>query len=644
MKNENPTLSIIIPVYNVEQYVDGTLESIYSQMFDENLFEVIVVNDGTPDGSMDIVAKYAEHHKNLKVVNQKNQGLSVARNNGLEVAQGEYVWFVDSDDQIMPGSLEYLTETVARQSVDIHTVDFLEVIEDTGGKKETRMILSPKKEHLYEQRLMGIDTVGLCHTGAAPHLVMRRKFLSAHDKMRFLPGVYFEDMEFMCRAFLKADGIVFHRFCAYRYLRRSHGSIMSSFKEKYLTDRLRIIESLIRYAGLHTHTRQERNYMSYHIKQHALAFYNYTRKVDCHEGWKLHNIYRSFLRRQVWRGMMADLSFCKLKAFMRGVMYLLSPQLEAHNDDGIHKIACSLPQDETLEKGVLTVFTPTYNRAYSLPALYKSLLRQDCRRFRWLVVDDGSTDDTRRLVEEWTREGKIRIEYHYQHNGGKMRAHNRGARLCQTELFMCLDSDDTLTPDAVSSILNLWQEKGNTNLAGVVASRQTVDEDGHYLNNAEFYHSDTSTLRAIYAHGFKGETALAFRTEVIRAFPFPVFEDEKFISEGYVYDQIDDCYEMLVLNKPVMICIYRNDGYTRNMVRTLVNNPKGATLAKRQKLLSATGTTERLRLMISYIAFAKMANYNNRKIIEKSGNPLLCCLLMPLGIVNKMRLRRIAGK
>ncbi len=105
-------LSIIIPVYKVEKYIRDTLQSIYRQQYDENLFEVIVINDGTPDDSMRIVAEFTNKHANLHIINQKNQGLSCARNAGLKIAQGEYVWFVDSDDTVTEESIVQVLESM----------------------------------------------------------------------------------------------------------------------------------------------------------------------------------------------------------------------------------------------------------------------------------------------------------------------------------------------------------------------------------------------------------------------------------------------------------------------------------------------------------------------------------------------------
>ena len=101
----------------------------------------------------------------------------------------------------------------------------------------------------------------------------------------------------------------------------------------------------------------------------------------------------------------------------------------------------------------LTIFTPTYNRAYTLKKLYASLIEQINQNFEWLIVDDGSTDNTEEVVKQWVDEKKITIRYFKQRNGGKQRAHNKGVEICNTELFICVDSDDYIVKDSVDKIL-----------------------------------------------------------------------------------------------------------------------------------------------------------------------------------------------
>ena len=275
----------------------------------------------------------------------------------------------------------------------------------------------------------------------------------------------------------------------------------------------------------------------------------------------------------------------------------------------------------------LTIFTPTYNRAYCLPDLYASLLKQNRKDFIWMIVDDGSTDETRNLIDEWKREGKIIIDYYYQENGGKMRAHNFAAQQCKTELFMCLDSDDLLTDNAVSIITDFWGVHRNDrkNLSGLLAPRKNVNEErSHIPENLPY-----ATMQELYQHGYHGETAIAFRTEVIKQYPFPVQEGEKFISEIAAYDQIDEHYVMVTLDEPLMICEYREDGYSQNLLKINVKNPKGVVFVnlQRQRNIHRFSPT----LMREYIAYSSIAGRSWLEIVHGNSYPLCCLLMLPLG-------------
>ena len=116
----------------------------------------------------------------------------------------------------------------------------------------------------------------------------------------------------------------------------------------------------------------------------------------------------------------------------------------------------------------LTVFTPSYNRAHTLPRTYRSLCEQTCKDFEWLVIDDGSTDHTQQLVKEWIEEKKIPIRYIYQENGGLFTGYNTAYTTIQTELNVCIDSDDYMPENAIELIINLWKEKGNDKYGGII--------------------------------------------------------------------------------------------------------------------------------------------------------------------------------
>lgn len=223
----------------------------------------------------------------------------------------------------------------------------------------------------------------------------------------------------------------------------------------------------------------------------------------------------------------------------------------------------------------LTVFTPTYNRGYKIKDLYDSLVAQTCDDFTWLVVDDGSTDDTRSLIEGWRAEGKVDIEYIWQENGGKQRAYNTGVQRCDGELFFTIDSDDLLVPDAVEAVLARWAEvRDDPGIVGVLAM-QGIDADTPMHDPLPHDLRRTTVWGLWYHRGCKGDVALIYRTDVLRRHPFVVEPNEKFIGETYVYFQMDDEGDLAVLDKVLWIAAYLPDGYTRNVRRVARENPVG---------------------------------------------------------------------
>lgn len=236
-------LSIVIPVYNVEKYIRGTLQSVYGQRCDESLFEVIVVNDGTPDGSMCVAEEFAARHANLHIVNQENRGLSCARNAGLETARGEYVWFVDSDDMVTEGSIKKVVECGEETKADVIGFCICKVRE-AGGEQEMEPAIWNRGRRNLENRVTSRRQVVFClHTGVVQRYVFRREFLSRNG-LCFLPGILYEDMEFVPRVFCLADSFYISSFVSYRYLLRSSGSIMSQpCSLRSLRDILAIVRS-----------------------------------------------------------------------------------------------------------------------------------------------------------------------------------------------------------------------------------------------------------------------------------------------------------------------------------------------------------------------------------------------------------------
>ncbi len=254
---------------------------------------------------------------------------------------------------------------------------------------------------------------------------------------------------------------------------------------------------------------------------------------------------------------------------------------------------------------LLTIFTPTYNRELLLKRAYESLLKQTCKDFCWLIVDDGSADHTRELVASWITQDRLPIRYEYCENGGKMRAHNRGVRLCETELFLCLDSDDYLTETAVEEICVCWGNKrsGDKPPAGIVAHKGKSEIQ--LLSGVEFPVTGSTTLYGLYLKGFRGETTLVFRTELLEKFPFPEIEGEKYVPEDYIYDKIDAEYVLLVLPRIITVCEIVSEGYTDSVKRLRRDNKTAWYLYFEQRARITPLSVRKLKYLAYYILYAK---------------------------------------
>ena len=230
---------------------------------------------------------------------------------------------------------------------------------------------------------------------------------------------------------------------------------------------------------------------------------------------------------------------------------------------------------------LITVFTPTYNRSELLSELYISLKEQTSKNFKWVIVDDGSTDDTQSMVDEWMNENSIEIEYYYQNNSGKMAAHNRAVQLCDTELFVDIDSDDCAYPNCVETIENYSKYILNERDLSALVFPRLLETN----KSIGFGFTGVTNFEKITCSGYRGETTLVFKTTVLREFLFPEILGEKFIPEGYIYMQIDEKYKMISFDEHIVYGKYRNDGYTQNSLRLNKENPNGFALLNRQKYM-----------------------------------------------------------
>lgn len=231
----------------------------------------------------------------------------------------------------------------------------------------------------------------------------------------------------------------------------------------------------------------------------------------------------------------------------------------------------------------ITIFTPTYNRAYILGNLYRSLQRQTCREFEWLIIDDGSADNTEALVADWIREeNDFPIRYFKVPNGGKHRAWNKALDLAEGELFFTVDSDDYLTEDAVQKILH-WANSlpKNGQFCGVAGNLGTSVTESPNSRLPQPYFEGTALDR--YSR-VNGERAMVFFTDTHRKYPYPEFEGENFMTEAVTWNRMaHDGYQMRFYNDIIWIFEYLPDGLTRSGSSIFLKNPRGHGIFLREK-------------------------------------------------------------
>lgn len=225
---------------------------------------------------------------------------------------------------------------------------------------------------------------------------------------------------------------------------------------------------------------------------------------------------------------------------------------------------------------ILTVFTPAYNRAHTLPRTYASLLSQDCKAFIWLIVDDGSTDSTAELVREWqSNDNGFEIRYIRKENGGMHTAHNTAYENIDTEINICIDSDDELADGAIRKILQKWDQVRDKGYAGIIGLDADLSS-GAVIGQGFPAGLTETTVIGYYTAGGSGDKKLVYRTDIINQYPpYPVFEGEKYVALSYKYRLIDQDYKMAVLDEVLCNVEYQADGSSKNMLKQYARNPKG---------------------------------------------------------------------
>ncbi len=290
----------------------------------------------------------------------------------------------------------------------------------------------------------------------------------------------------------------------------------------------------------------------------------------------------------------------------------------------------------------LTIFTPAYNRAHTLPRTYASLFAQKSRDFVWLIIDDGSTDGTEDLVRGWMNsDNGFEIRYIRKENGGMHTAHNTAYENIDTELNVCIDSDDALAENAVEIILSEWKRVKNTGVAGLIGL--DADFSGNIIGTRFPDGVTETTLSGFYASGGSGDKKLVYRTDIITSVPpYPVFDGEKYVALAYKYLLVDQKYKMAAINRVLCSVEYQPDGSSNSMWRQYLANPRGFAFWRK---VCMTYPTSRNRLFVDCVHYCSSSVIaKNRNYIKESPRKFLTVLCTPAGWLLTGLIKRKACK
>jgi glycosyltransferase involved in cell wall biosynthesis len=269
---------------------------------------------------------------------------------------------------------------------------------------------------------------------------------------------------------------------------------------------------------------------------------------------------------------------------------------------------------------MFTVFIPTYNRAYCLPRALQSVAESDCQDLEVVVIDDGSTDDTRTVVAEWQRRAQFTLRYYFQENAGKANAHNRAVAEAKGYFFLTLDSDDSLLSGALSGVLAEWArvpEAQRETLSGIAGL--LLEEDGSVSGTAypqERVDSDYLEIHSLgYVHGDKRE---ATRTSVLREFPYPSIPGERHVRDNLIFRRMAHRYKTRFVNLPLVVGRREADGITANIRRYRAQNPRGMRIAFLEEVTLHDAYADPAQLHRNHVRYVRFSLHSGVGLVRQA--------------------------
>ena len=290
----------------------------------------------------------------------------------------------------------------------------------------------------------------------------------------------------------------------------------------------------------------------------------------------------------------------------------------------------------------LSILTATYNRANYLEKLYNSIkinLNNDIIP-EWIIVDDGSSDNTKEIVQNFLKKNEFEIKYIYQENQGKMAAINKAVSMAEGELIVDCDSDDFFTVNSFKIIKeNADKLLNNPKYYGMIFLRK---EDNGNISGKEINIKDSTTMFDLYfKYDIQGEKVIVYNSNIRKKYKHEIEKNEKFITEARMYHKMDEKYKLIPINEAIEQGSYKKDGYTKNINKIFKENPYGYYMYFKelmQKDMKGVILKKRLYIIKHFILFCYLTNTKfSVKFINDKFNKFLYCLLYIPGVIKSKR-------
>lgn len=285
----------------------------------------------------------------------------------------------------------------------------------------------------------------------------------------------------------------------------------------------------------------------------------------------------------------------------------------------------------------LTIFTPSFNRAKLLPRLYQSLCNQTSKDFTWLIVDDGSSDNTKEVVKCWQLESKIDITYVYKENGGMHTGHNMAYKLIKTELNTCIDSDDSMPENAVETIVAQWNSAVDKDISGLIGL--DADKNGKILGTKMPLSVNKGSYYDLYnKYKATGDKKFVLKTQEVKRYPlYPEYKDEKLVPLGILYIMMGEEKPFIFVNETFCIVEYQPEGSSNTIIKQYRQSPNGFAYARQIGKKYSTNLINNYKNSIHLVSSAIFAK--KLTLVTKGPKAFLNYLALPFGILLNLYIR-----